>query len=345
MRLLLYACGRKYLNVPDTSCRIVTIADEARFDTILAKCVQALGYQHDDVHGAQLFLLPEGARIRNRDELKDSDRIALFIASQADLNPPPAVLSAALPVLAAAGPRGSSPQTHITSDAKGTVGGEETSAIVPSFHIQCTAQESEYMASRMKSRSGGGPRGRGLQHYPGEIVTPKERFKRAVRRIMFLNRVRRMAGDQAKRLRPKRSGVAKSLDTQIKTMFNMYEYGHQRRMLDEEGEKLPCGILHPEGALKITWDIAMLCLVVFFAVVVPYRIGFDIQLTPAEETFDYVADVLFLVDIVLSFRTAFHLDGVLVSDPTQVRPCSRPEVHVSCHGSSPPAPRRSRLTT
>jgi voltage-gated potassium channel len=108
------------------------------------------------------------------------------------------------------------------------------------------------------------------------------------------------------------SGIGRNaLDGRIKEMVNLYEYNAKRQAL---GEYLPNLMLHPEGVLKIIWDIAMLFLVVFFAVIVPYRIGFDIELDGPEADFDFAADILFILDIILSFRTAFKVDGVLITD-------------------------------
>jgi CRP-like cAMP-binding protein len=157
-----------------------------------------------------------------------------------------------------------------------------------------------------------------LAHFSGEQVPAAERFRRAVRRIIFLNRLRRMVAAGPKMAQRKRTGVAKLLDQQIRSMFNSYEYANNRRVLDSEEEKLPVGILHPEALVKIIWDVGMLILVVFFAFAVPYRIGFDVELSPSEEAFDVAADILFIGDIILSFRTAYIQDGILVSDGNKI---------------------------
>ncbi|KAA0152025.1 hypothetical protein FNF29_04140 [Cafeteria roenbergensis] len=104
----------------------------------------------------------------------------------------------------------------------------------------------------------------------------------------------------------------KSMDALIKEQSNLYQYNDLRRgSLDDS---LPCGVIHPDGTMRMTWDVAMLCLVVFFGFMVPYRLGFDITLSPAEESFDLVADILFLLDLASNFRTAYKDDGVMVSD-------------------------------
>ena len=63
----------------------------------------------------------------------------------------------------------------------------------------------------------------------------------------------------------------------------------------------------------------LLFLVVFSAVMVPYRIGFEIELSGPEAVFDFMADIIFLCDITLNFRTAFKEHGVLVTSSSKVR--------------------------
>lgn len=171
---------------------------------------------------------------------------------------------------------------------------------------------------------------------------PRKRFQRAVQRVIFVNRFR-AASDKPKKHATgdlglavatglgqgrassvnasvagrgrsnKRSTAGKSVDAYIKGLVDLYEYA-QTRIVDDRinMEKLPWHVVNPDGPLKTTWDIMTLVLVVYFAFMVPFRIGFDTELAPGEQTFDTVADIIFIVDVMLSFRTAFKQDGIWV---------------------------------
>ena len=171
---------------------------------------------------------------------------------------------------------------------------------------------------------------------------PRKRFQRAVQRVIFVNRFR-AASDRPKKHATgdlglavatglgqgragsvnasvagrgrsnKRSTAGKSVDAYIKGLVDLYEYA-QTRIVDDRinMEKLPWHVVNPDGPLKTTWDIMTLVLVVYFAFMVPFRIGFDTELAPGEQTFDTIADVIFIIDVLLSFRTAFKQDGIWV---------------------------------
>jgi CRP-like cAMP-binding protein len=174
---------------------------------------------------------------------------------------------------------------------------------------------------------------------------PQKRFKRAVQRVIFINRFKDHgggAGDDdtlngldaqassvtgieprhrlasagsvvGKGRSTKRSVAGKSVDAYIKNLVDLYEYA-QTRVIDDKinKEKLPWHVIHPDSMIKTSWDIMTLVLVVYFAFMVPYRIGFDIPLTSGEQLFDVMSDVIFIIDLFVSFRTAFKEDGILV---------------------------------
>lgn len=165
----------------------------------------------------------------------------------------------------------------------------------------------------------------------------RQKFRMAVRRLVFMHKFEQVPAatdgsiyaprNSAEQLRKSsksstnwRQSIAaglfaradKSMDALIKEQSNIYQYNDLRRgALDD---RLPWNVIHPDSTFRLTWDVVMLSLVVFFGFMVPYRLGFDIELSPAETIIDMVADVLFLIDIALNFRTAFKDDGVVVSD-------------------------------
>lgn len=66
----------------------------------------------------------------------------------------------------------------------------------------------------------------------------------------------------------------------------------------------------------------ILALVLWFAVLIPFRIGFEVEGAAWEDLFEVIADVIFLVDIVLNFRTSYIEDGVAVPDGAAASACS-----------------------
>ena len=75
--------------------------------------------------------------------------------------------------------------------------------------------------------------------------------------------------------------------------------------------------LHPNRWCRTCWDVLIVWLLVYVAMIIPYRIGFFVAVQPGDTRFavDVVCDALFVVDIVLNFRTGrIAQSGVLVSD-------------------------------
>lgn len=109
------------------------------------------------------------------------------------------------------------------------------------------------------------------------------------------------------------------MDTYIKQIANLYEYNRRREPLDQQ-EKLPWHVINPDGWFKAAWDVATLFLVIYFAFMVPFRLGYEVPASEGFFVFETFADVMFLIDIVVSFRTAFKEDGVFVHSSRRVSP-------------------------
>jgi len=185
---------------------------------------------------------------------------------------------------------------------------------------------------------------------------PTKRFKRAVQRVIFVNRFKSPGDEDAadgrlpskgsaaaigiggangsvtaerghgklasvaasvigKGRSNKRSRAGKSVDAYIKNLVDLYDYSQNREVDDRINlEKLPWHVIDPDSPLKTAWDIMTLVLVVYFAFMVPYRIGFDVPLNEGEQLLDTISDVIFIVDLIVSFRTAFKQDGIVIYD-------------------------------
>ncbi len=72
---------------------------------------------------------------------------------------------------------------------------------------------------------------------------------------------------------------------------------------------LPKWIRHPEARSTQAWDIASFFLIIWVAFVVPFRLGFEVDVDIKSVAFvmDAVVDTFFLVDVFLQFRTAYLL--------------------------------------
>ena len=88
-----------------------------------------------------------------------------------------------------------------------------------------------------------------------------------------------------------------------------------------QSEEVYAGVLNPEGPFRVCWDVFMLVLLLYVAVTVPLLTFFDdIEHTDVHICFDVVVDLLFIMDILLNFRTGY-MDAakILVLDKKLVR--------------------------
>lgn len=80
---------------------------------------------------------------------------------------------------------------------------------------------------------------------------------------------------------------------------------------DEELElakQVPRSLLAPASKFKIFWNLMILILIIFLAIIVPYRIPFEENITNAWLATDIIMDTIFLVDIIFNFNTAYEDD-------------------------------------
>lgn len=77
---------------------------------------------------------------------------------------------------------------------------------------------------------------------------------------------------------------------------------------ETEEDLLDRWLVNPSSSMKLKWDLFIGLLIVISVVIVPLRLGFDIDATPAWKTFDYATDVMFAIDIIVNFRTCYNDD-------------------------------------
>lgn len=85
------------------------------------------------------------------------------------------------------------------------------------------------------------------------------------------------------------------------------------------GQALPRCIADPEAAWRSCWDLFMGMLIIYSVVMVPFRIGFDVEPAPVSFWFDRLVDVFFAADLCINFRTAYRdSGGTLITQPRAI---------------------------
>ena len=74
---------------------------------------------------------------------------------------------------------------------------------------------------------------------------------------------------------------------------------------DEDQTPRPLYIINPTGSFRVSWDLFTLVLLVYVAIVVPYREGFDVEPKGNWYWFEFAIDMAFLTDCALNFFTAY----------------------------------------
>lgn len=86
-----------------------------------------------------------------------------------------------------------------------------------------------------------------------------------------------------------------------------------------DAKRLPKSLLSPTSNFKLLWNLMMFALIIFIAVVVPYRIPFEDETSDSWFIIDTIMDAIFLTDIVLTFITAYEDEnGILVIDKAKI---------------------------
>jgi hypothetical protein len=100
-----------------------------------------------------------------------------------------------------------------------------------------------------------------------------------------------------------------------------YEEEKQLKEINKLQAKQVKRMLSPAGLFRKTWDGVQAFLLIYIAVVIPYRIGFSDDAHPWELAFcwDVFVDMYFIVDMALNFRTAVYTaEGELEVHPRPV---------------------------
>jgi len=75
-------------------------------------------------------------------------------------------------------------------------------------------------------------------------------------------------------------------------------------------------IIRPDSTFKSTWNILLVMLLLYVAIVVPYRICFVDTFSEFWYIFDFVIDGLFGIDVIINFMSAYYNDdNKLITKP------------------------------
>ena len=104
------------------------------------------------------------------------------------------------------------------------------------------------------------------------------------------------------------------------TITELYKLGSSESLYSED--VLPPWIRSPDSTATKYWDSIQLIFICWVAIVVPYRLGFDVEvgLWTTQFFFDAAIDLFFIIDLALNFRTAYYLPtGFLETDARMIR--------------------------
>jgi hypothetical protein len=103
-------------------------------------------------------------------------------------------------------------------------------------------------------------------------------------------------------------------------------YGHEGVLVhDTKHLDLKKWQIHPNSSFLKFWDMTQGLLLVYVALVVPYRVAFEVYNAPgsAAWVFDLVVDIYFVTDIIFNFLTPIYDEnGLLVRAVTLSPSCA-----------------------
>ena len=74
--------------------------------------------------------------------------------------------------------------------------------------------------------------------------------------------------------------------------------------------------VRPDNRIRLSWDLYILCLVIYSSVWGPYKTAFDTS--PSMSVFDWVVDFSFYADIVLAFWTGYDQGFEVIMDKRMI---------------------------
>jgi hypothetical protein len=108
-----------------------------------------------------------------------------------------------------------------------------------------------------------------------------------------------------------RSALVSCAYAKLSASGTMLESEKDRRLREAAEDMSDAGmVLNPESKFRRRWDVTQLLLLTYVAIVVPFRVSFNVTLDlwGFWFFFDLISDLYFIVDMFLSFQTAYFDD-------------------------------------
>jgi Ion transport protein len=70
-------------------------------------------------------------------------------------------------------------------------------------------------------------------------------------------------------------------------------------------------IIHPDNVKKTVWDLFGFFLILYTSIAVPYSLSFEVESEGGWLYWQYVIDVFFIIDVVVSFNCGYFSKGIL----------------------------------
>ena len=69
-------------------------------------------------------------------------------------------------------------------------------------------------------------------------------------------------------------------------------------------------IITPDSSSKLLWDLLCMALIFYEIMAIPFKISFDVEI---DANWDRFVDIVFILDIFVSFNTAYYSKGIPVT--------------------------------
>ncbi|GMH70216.1 hypothetical protein TL16_g05353 [Triparma laevis f. inornata] len=119
--------------------------------------------------------------------------------------------------------------------------------------------------------------------------------------------------------------VGKGVDRERSASYKRLSYVHAdllrhsantaKKKVEEDKNKY----IHPKDPKKIRWDIYCGVLIVYSVMIIPWRIGFEVEAEGLILYFDYMVDICFAFDMLMCCFTAIYEEDRLITDLGVVR--------------------------
>ena len=112
-------------------------------------------------------------------------------------------------------------------------------------------------------------------------------------------------GDASDKL--KAQAVAAHLTTSTASLMKSRAERVHKKMLAKQNAMNNNSLIHPSAKWLFRWDLSLAMMIIYSVLIVPYRIGFDIEIPTlsALDCLDVFIDISFCLDMGINFNTAF----------------------------------------